>query len=99
MQKRGTSSALSSQVGISGSAELGDYVVLGGKASVGEHIKLGMGAQIGGTSAVNNDVPAGGRWIGSPARPVRDWMRSHRALLALSREKRPAAGDSDEEQD
>lgn len=78
------------QVGVSGSAELGDYVVLGGKASVGEHIKLGMGAQIGGTSAVNNDVPAGERWIGSPARPVRDWMRSHRAVLALSKEKRPA---------
>lgn len=86
------------QVGISGSAELGDYVVLGGKASVGEHIKLGMGAQIGGTSAVNNDVPAGERWIGSPARPVRDWMRSHRALLALSKGKRPAIR-SDEDQD
>ncbi|MGX1306316.1 UDP-3-O-[3-hydroxymyristoyl] glucosamine N-acyltransferase [Amorphus suaedae] len=86
------------QVGISGSAELGDYVVLGGKASVGEHIKLGMGAQIGGTSAVNNDVPAGERWIGSPARPVRDWMRSHRAVLALSKEKRPAnRPDEDQE--
>lgn len=86
------------QVGISGSAELGDYVVLGGKASVGEHIKLGMGAQIGGTSAVNNDVPAGARWIGSPARPVRDWMRQHRAVLALSKEKRPA-NRPDEDQD
>lgn len=86
------------QVGISGSAELGDYVVLGGKASVGEHIKLGMGAQIGGTSAVNNDVPAGARWIGSPARPVRDWMRQHRAVLALSKEKRPV-NRTDEDQE
>ncbi|WP_018698375.1 UDP-3-O-(3-hydroxymyristoyl)glucosamine N-acyltransferase [Amorphus coralli] len=82
------------QVGISGSAELGDYVVLGGRVAVGEHIKIGSGAMIGGTSAVNDDVPAGERWIGSPARPVREWMRSHRALVALANEKRPGTGKS-----
>lgn len=73
------------EVGISGSAELGDYVVLGGKASVGEHIVIGSGAQIGGTSAVNEDVPPQARWIGSPAQPVRQWMREHRAVKALAK--------------
>ena len=85
------------QVGISGSAELGDYVVLGGRVAVGEHIKIGSGAMIGGTSAVNDDVPAGERWIGSPARPVREWMRAHRALLALANEKRSGTGKSAED--
>ena len=85
------------QVGISGSAELGDYVVLGGRVAVGEHIKIGSGAMIGGTSAVNDDVPAGERWIGSPARQVREWMRAHRALLALANEKRSGTGKSAED--
>ncbi|MEW5421033.1 UDP-3-O-(3-hydroxymyristoyl)glucosamine N-acyltransferase [Amorphus sp. 3PC139-8] len=92
------------EVGISGSAELGDYVVLGGKASVGEHIVIGPGAQIAGTSAVNSDVPPRARWIGSPARPVRQWTREQRALRALAnasgsgtREGYRQGSDEDEE--
>lgn len=92
------------EVGISGSAELGDYVVLGGKVAVGEHIKIGSGAQIGGTSAVNHNAPAGARWVGAPAGPVRQWVRERMAVQALAksygsgtRKDRGEAADGSEE--
>lgn len=64
-----------SQVGISGSTTLDDYVVLGGQVGVVGHVKIGMGAQIAGSSNVNSDVPAGARWGGTPAKPVKEWFR------------------------
>ncbi|MBC8924445.1 UDP-3-O-(3-hydroxymyristoyl)glucosamine N-acyltransferase, partial [Escherichia coli] len=53
-----------SQVGISGSATLGDFVMLGGQVGVNNHAVIGSGAQIAATSVVKDDVPAGARWGG-----------------------------------
>lgn len=64
-----------SQVGISGSTELGDFVVIGGQAGLTGHLKVGAGAQIAAGSGLIKDVPAGGRWGGSPAMPVKDYVR------------------------
>ena len=44
----------------------------------------GAGAQIAATSGVNGDVPAGARWGGIPARPVREWFREIAALKKLA---------------
>ncbi len=71
------------QVGISGSTHLEDYVVLAGKAGLAGHLTIGQGAQIGGGSNVNDDVPAGQRWIGSPAKPLREWTREMLAIKNL----------------
>jgi UDP-3-O-[3-hydroxymyristoyl] glucosamine N-acyltransferase len=68
------------KVGISGSTKLGDYAVLGGYVGLAGHITVGSGAQIAGGSMVKNDVPAGERWIGYPAKPIRDWTREQMAL-------------------
>jgi len=70
--------------GISGSATLQDFVVLGGQVGVNGHITIGQGAQIAGTSNVLGDVPAGVRWGGSPARPVRTWMREYAVVKKLA---------------
>jgi len=70
------------QCGISGSAVLQDFVVLGGRAGVNNHVTIGTGAQIAATSSVNDDVPAGGRYGGTPAKPVKQWFRE---LLAIER--------------
>ena len=59
------------QTGISGSTELGDYVVMGGQSGTVGHIKVGTGAQIAGASHPKDDVPAGARYGGTPARPLR----------------------------
>jgi len=72
------------QVGIAGSTTIEDYVALGGQVAVKGHVRVGMGAQIAATSAVNGDVPAGARWGGIPARPIREWFREITALKKLA---------------
>ncbi|MBL8573731.1 MAG: UDP-3-O-(3-hydroxymyristoyl)glucosamine N-acyltransferase [Hyphomicrobiaceae bacterium] len=79
-------------VGISGSTTLEDYVVMGGKSGTVGHIRIGMGAQIAGTASVKDDVPAGARWGGTPAKPLREFARELAALKALAKRK-PAGGE------
>ncbi len=81
-----------SQVGISGSSILEDFVVLGGQVGVVGHVRVGMGSQIAGSSNVNSDVPAGSRWGGTPAKPVREWFREISTLKNLA--KKAKASDS-----
>ncbi len=76
-----------SQVGISGSTDVGDFVAMGGQAGLAGHIRIGMGAQIAAQSGVMGHVPAGERWGGSPATPMRDWLRRHALLEKLSVER------------
>ena len=72
------------QVGIAGSAMLEDFVVIGGQGGVVGHVKVGQGAQIAGGSHATNDVPAGARMVGTPAIPIKDWMRAQRAVQRLA---------------
>jgi UDP-3-O-[3-hydroxymyristoyl] glucosamine N-acyltransferase len=69
---------------ISGSTEVGDFVVMGGQAGLVGHIKVGSGAQIAGASHAKDDVPAGARLIGTPARPIRQWMKEQSTLTRLA---------------
>nr|WP_321444453.1 UDP-3-O-(3-hydroxymyristoyl)glucosamine N-acyltransferase [uncultured Cohaesibacter sp.] len=75
---------LVSQVGISGSSRLEDFVAIGGQSGVAGHITIGMGAQIAAVSVVREDVPAGGRFGGVPAKPVKQWFREMTALKKLA---------------
>jgi UDP-3-O-[3-hydroxymyristoyl] glucosamine N-acyltransferase len=74
-----------SQVGISGSTILEDYVVIGGQVGVVGHVRIGMASQIAASSNVNSDVPAGSRWGGTPAKPVREWFREISTLKNLAK--------------
>jgi UDP-3-O-[3-hydroxymyristoyl] glucosamine N-acyltransferase len=63
------------QTGISGSATLKDFVVLGARAAVNTHVTIGEGAHLAGTAVVFGDVPAGARWGGVLAKPMKQWFR------------------------
>lgn len=76
-----------SQTGISGSTQLGDYVVMGGQSGAVGHIKIGTGAQIAGGSHPKDDVPAGARVGGTPARPLKQWAREIAAVTRLASRK------------
>ena len=85
--------------GISGSTELGDFVVMGGQSGTVGHIKIGAGAQVAGASHPKDDIPAGGRVGGTPARPLKDWARELAALKRLAQRSRPggeSGGDTGE---
>jgi UDP-3-O-[3-hydroxymyristoyl] glucosamine N-acyltransferase len=87
------------QVGISGSTTLEDFVVLGGQVGVVGHVRIGQGAQIAGSSNVNSDVPAGARWGGTPAKPMRDWFREMTMLKTLASQRNLAKHDKAPSQD
>lgn len=71
--------------GISGSTQLGDFVVMGGQSGTVGHIRIGTGAQIAGASHPKDDVPAGARVGGTPAKPLRQWGRELAALAKLAK--------------
>jgi UDP-3-O-[3-hydroxymyristoyl] glucosamine N-acyltransferase len=71
------------QVGIAGSAKLGNYVVLAGQVGVGGHLKLGNQVTVGAQSGVMMDIPDGGKWLGAPAQPDREFKRQVIAIQRL----------------
>ena len=83
------------QTGISGSATLEDFVVLGARVGLNTGAFVGEGAQIAALSVVNGEVPPGARWGGTPAKPVKQWMREMLTLerLAQGRPGRDRAED------
>jgi len=76
---------IASQTGISGSATVGDFVMMGGQVGLADHVSVGAGAMLGAQSGLMADVPAGARWIGYPALPVREWWKMIAALRRLAR--------------
>lgn len=75
------------QTGISGSSTLEDFVVLGARVGLNNNVTIGEGAQIAAISVVHGDVPAGARWGGTPAKPVKQWFREMMILERLARQK------------
>ncbi len=76
---------IAGQAGISGSSDVGDFVMMGGQVGLADHVTVGAGAMLGAKAGVMTDVPAGGRWVGSPAQPIRDFMKGVAVLRRLAR--------------
>ncbi|WP_442756647.1 UDP-3-O-(3-hydroxymyristoyl)glucosamine N-acyltransferase [Methylocystis sp. JAN1] len=83
--------AIVAQTGVAGSCVIGDYVALGGQSAVAGHLTIGDGAAIAAKSGVMRDVPPGGRYGGSPARPLRRFLRAAAALDKMARRDKPDA--------
>jgi acetyltransferase-like isoleucine patch superfamily enzyme len=52
--------------------EIGDDVWIGIGAIILKGVKIGVGARIGAGAVITREVPAGGYYIGNPARAVKD---------------------------
>jgi UDP-3-O-[3-hydroxymyristoyl] glucosamine N-acyltransferase len=74
------------QAGISGSCTIEDFVAIGGQAGLAGHLHIGAGAQIAADAGLMNDVPAGARWGGAPARPMREFWKEVTLLKKMVRE-------------
>jgi UDP-3-O-[3-hydroxymyristoyl] glucosamine N-acyltransferase len=78
---------LASQTGVSGSVTIEDYAVLGGQVGIADHITVGTGAMLAARAGVVGNVPAGARWGGFPAGPMRDWLRGETLLRRMTAER------------
>jgi UDP-3-O-[3-hydroxymyristoyl] glucosamine N-acyltransferase len=83
-------------VGISGSATLEDYVVMGARAGAVPGVTIGEGTMIAASSNVATDVPPGVKWGGSPAKPMRQWLREIMAVKRMAQAKGDDAASADE---
>lgn len=71
----GPSVIMAAFAGISGSVTIGAGAQFGGRVGVADHLSIGAGASLAADAAVMRDVPAGEVWAGSPAQPIRSFMR------------------------
>lgn len=74
--RTGRGCVIVAQVGIAGSAELGDFVVVAAQAGLVGHIKVGDKARIGAQAGVMNNVPPATDMVGSPAWPARETLKA-----------------------
>ena len=85
--KIGKGCVIVSQVGISGSTVVGDYVVMGGQVGIAGHLNIATGTRIGAQSGLMKDTNAGDELMGSPAMPIKDFMRQVATLKRLIKKK------------
>ena len=81
-----------SQVGISGSTQLGNHVIMGGQVGVAGHVKIGDNVMIAGQSGVTGNLSANLKVSGSPAIPHREWLKSSTLVPRLP-ELKKTVGD------
>ncbi|HLH40342.1 MAG TPA: UDP-3-O-(3-hydroxymyristoyl)glucosamine N-acyltransferase [Bryobacteraceae bacterium] len=85
--KIGRHVVIAAQTGFSGGVEVGDYAVIGGQVGVGDKAKIEAGAVVGSGSGVltSKIVHAGEVMWGTPARPLREYLRQLAALSRLAK--------------
>ncbi|MCH7485981.1 MAG: UDP-3-O-(3-hydroxymyristoyl)glucosamine N-acyltransferase [Proteobacteria bacterium] len=78
---------MAAQVGISGSTTVGDFSMIGGQAGFAGHLRIGDGTRIAAQSGLMRDVEAGSTVGGSPAVPMRQWLRGVARLERMAKKK------------
>jgi len=81
--KIGENSILVSQVGLSGSTELGRNVVMGGQSATAGHLKIGDFATIAARGGISKSIEGGKVYGGFPLMLQKDWLRLQSKILKL----------------
>jgi UDP-3-O-[3-hydroxymyristoyl] glucosamine N-acyltransferase len=79
---------IAAQAGFSGSIVIEDNVVIGGQVGVGEHARIQEGVMLGGQAGVLPKKVLRGKGVafwGTPAKPLREYLKSLAALAKLGR--------------
>lgn len=84
----GEGAVMAAYTGISGSVTIGAGAQFGGRVGVADHLSIGEGARLAADAAVMRDVPAGETWAGSPAQPIKRFMREAAWLRREANRKR-----------
>lgn len=75
--------------GISGSVRVGDGSMLGGRVGIADHVTVGDRVSLAASSGLFRDVSTGETWGGTPAKPIRQWMREVAWLQKHASAKKP----------
>ena len=84
----GKNVVIAAQTGISGSCVIEDNVVMAGQVGLGDHIHIGEGVILGGQCGVLPHKVLRGKGIlfwGTPARPVREYLKQLAVLARLAK--------------
>ena len=79
---------IAAQTGLSGSIVIEKNVILGGQVGIGEHARIEEGVMLGGQGGVLPNKVLRGKGVafwGTPARPVREYLKQLAALARLTR--------------
>ena len=80
----GANTVVAAQTGISGSTKIGENCIIGGQVGIVGHITIAKGSQIQAQSGVSRTITEEGKkWMGSPAFPLNDHMRSQIVINRL----------------
>jgi UDP-3-O-[3-hydroxymyristoyl] glucosamine N-acyltransferase len=81
---------VAAQAGFSGSITIENNVVIGGQVGMGEHAHIGEGVMLGGQAGVLPKKILRGKGVafwGTPAKPVREYLKQLAALGKLTRKE------------
>ena len=84
----GENVVIAAQTGLSGSIVIENDVVLGGQVGIGEHARIEEGVMLGGQGGVLPNKVLRGKGVafwGTPAQPVRQYLKQLAALARLSK--------------
>ncbi|HEX3436295.1 MAG TPA: UDP-3-O-(3-hydroxymyristoyl)glucosamine N-acyltransferase [Pseudacidobacterium sp.] len=84
----GRNVVIAAQTGVSGSSEIGDDAIVGGQVGIGDHVEIGEKVILGSQAGILPHKKLRGPGIvfwGTPARPLKDYLKELAALARLAR--------------
>jgi len=81
---------IAAQTGLSGSAVVENQVIIGGQVGIADHVRIEAGAILGAQSGIPSKKIIRGKGIvfwGTPARPIKDYLKDLATLARLSNRK------------
>ena len=76
----GKNSAIIANAMIAGSTKIGENCWIAPSSSILEHINIGNNVTVGVGAIVTKDIPDNEVWTGSPARPIKDFVKIQKKL-------------------
>jgi UDP-3-O-[3-hydroxymyristoyl] glucosamine N-acyltransferase len=86
----GENVVMAAQTGISGTSSVGANAILGGQVGIGDHANVEEGVILGGQAGVPSNKVLRGKGIlfwGTPARPIREYLKQLAVLARLAKKE------------
>jgi UDP-3-O-[3-hydroxymyristoyl] glucosamine N-acyltransferase len=84
----GRNVVIAAQTGVSGSSTIADGAVVGGQVGIADHVEIGPGAILGAQAGIPSGKRIHGPGVvfwGTPARPIKDYLKELATLARLTR--------------